>query len=279
MHGDHQHFEEKSWSEFGKNLLWEKGSDRQKAFLTACLGRDTFIEELNQNLHLEQGSSNIPFDYTFTEAEFRQPCPEAEQAIWKAFQGIDEETASDDRFWGAVVFKMIKARQIKPAWLAADSGEEEDEGGQRIARVLDSGKEIDDCTRRVLRSLCHRGPRRKRVIFYDFSLGKVWWRRHWAQKMVELLRKDEEKLLGILNATSYKTIAEKLYSGRSYLGMENVFAGLLLFMCEHPHPVKGGQLKAIIDSLAYLASWKAIELQPPEENCKEIRRIWRDINA
>ncbi len=269
------------WIEFGKNLLTEKGAQQQRDFLQACLSKRDFQQHIEQSplsLNREQGDP-IPFSYRFTEAEFYNPCKDSQEAIWNAFNGIDKETAADDCFWGKVVMDMIEKKQIEPAWLAADGKGAEEEGRHRIERLLQSdankdtdSNHMDSCVRRVLRSLCHRAPRRKRIIFYDFPLGRVWWRRHWADRMAEKLSRDREKILETMDETNYKLLAEKLYSGKSYLGADNVFGGLLLFL--EKAPVKGDKLKDILDRLAYLSAWKAIELQSPEENCDEISRIF-----
>ena len=58
------------------------------------------------------------------------------------------------------------------------------------------GKKIDDCVRRVLRSMgCPPAGRGKRIIFNDFYLGKAYWRWNWADKMSNEINLSFEDIL------------------------------------------------------------------------------------
>lgn len=96
---------------------------------------------------------------------------------------------------------------------------------KRICIVVCAGS----CAR-YARSLCHRAPQRQRIVFYDFPPGRVWWRRHWAERMAAHLSGDSEKILKTMDETNYKLLAEKLYPGKSYPGA----TGLLLFPDKEP---------------------------------------------
>ena len=151
---------------------------------------------------------------------------------------MNEETYADDGFWGMVVREMVERGFIESPWLAANRDETQDGDGMfNIDCALDQdadAKVVDKCVRRIFRSMCHRGPRGRRVVFDDFSLGKSWWRWRWANRMSELLSLDRDDILEkILTGGNYSVIAAKMHSGRSYLSPEEVFGDLILFLGDH----------------------------------------------
>ncbi|MYB33539.1 MAG: hypothetical protein F4X92_00110, partial [Gammaproteobacteria bacterium] len=169
----------KTWNDFGSKLLQEKGHKRQKEFLTSCKQKDDFSCYMNNNLHGYYRSSSSSFlsDYEFTEAEFCSPPEDTQNMIWDRLNScqLDKETLSDVCFWGEVVFNLIERDQLKPEWLASSKGNSLEEGGYFIDRALNSNdsKMLDDCVRKILRSMCNPRPRGRRVVFCDFSLGRA----------------------------------------------------------------------------------------------------------
>ena len=296
--------ENEPWKNLGDRLVKpkEKGTPEQRDFLKACQSKSSFLAYMSENgisLQTHYPGENICLDYRFTENEFLHPeASTTQKKIWETFKGIDKETASDDRFWALVVLDLIDKDKIHPAYLALKkANSEEGTGLARIEEALNrveqegtndeaTNKEIDSCVRRILRSLCHPKPRStRRLLFYDFSLGATWWRWHRAEQMSDLLKIDAKEIRSILSERYYGTIAERLYSGKSYLGSENVFGGLLLFLNEKNaematrQATENAKIKDIINALAYVSAWKAIELQTPEGNKAEIHRIYEQLKS
>ena len=274
------------WHDFGKRLLARKGGDEQKEFLQVCLDHNDFLKYMDERLPLAGLAGEFAlgnFDYRFTENEFREPPLDTQRRIWEAFELNEdlgqEETYADVCFWGMVVREMVENDLLEVPWLAAKRDDtQEGDGIFSIESALDEDADVevvDKCVRRVLRSMCHPGPRGKRIVFDDFTLGKSWWRWCWASRMSQFLGLDRDDILGkILTGANYGVIAAKMHSGRSYLSPKNVFGGLILFLKDHgesqlPQKVLG----KIVDQLAYQSAWRAIELRPVNENRNEIVKI------
>ena len=286
-------YPKQDWYDFGKQLLKYRGSDEQKKFLEVCLSREAFLDYMDEHLSMEgiEGDGALgSFDHAFTEMEFVEPPFDTTQRlVWEAFTPVfgsgEEENYADGCFWGVVVREMIERNLVETTWLAANASDtHEDAGIANIENALDaeddsSEKAVDDCVRRVLRSMCNPAPRGARIVFNDFSLGKSWWRWCWASRMAEILDIDRDDILQhILTGRNYATIAAKMHSGRSYLSPENVFGGLILFLNgRKKSPLSSKRIGKIIDELAYQSAWRAIELHSPEENREEIERLHRAL--
>lgn len=281
------------WYDFGKQLLERRGSNEQREFLEACLSSDTFLAYMDEHLPLDniEGDSALgSFDYQFQELEFIDPPLEPTQKyIWEVFRPTDsdgnEEIYADGCFWGIAVREMVQCGLVEAPSLAVNIGETHENAG--ITNIEDAlnvedesvAKAVDDCVRRILRSMCNAAPRGARAVFYDFPLGRSWWRWHWAERMAGLLALDRDYILErILTGANYGIIAEKMHSGRSYLSPDNVFGGLILFLRDrHGAPLPGRRLRKVIDELAAQSAWQAIELRPPADNQNEISKLHRAL--
>ena len=284
---EYKRFDETAWGGVGKALLKDKGSEKQVKFLNACkLGKDSFLEYIKTSLP----DSNIiagrlvNFTYKFTENEFICPPRNTQEEIWNAFRDISDEVAYKCGFWGHIILRMIEDGNIQPDYLASKLNGINDTGSYIIDKALksDDKREIDDCVRRVLRSMCNPEPRGKRIVFNDFYLGKAYWHWYWADKMSKLIDIKRDGILKILNEKYYAAFSEKMHSGKSYIGSENILGGLLLFLRQQAQSqqaqITDKELIKIIDLIAYLSVWKALEAQEPESNQKEIRKIADTVN-
>ena len=272
---EYKKIDEGAWNEFGKNLLSNKGSDEQIEFLQVCRSsKDEFLNYFDENLLNNKEAvitgKEVYFNYKFTEAEFRFPPRDTQEIIWNAFGKITRENMSSCGFWGNTIINMIKHDCIKPHYLASNLNGVNETGIYMIDSVVnsDDSNKVDECVRRVLRSMGNSAPRGKRIIFNDFYLGKAYWRWNWANKMSNEISLSFEEILKIFDETSYAVFAAKMHSGKSYISQTNTLGGLLLFL-------KGNNLKIkkVIDIIAYLSIWKAIEVQSPELNKQEIEII------
>ncbi len=275
-------FDGKTWGDFGYELLKGKDSEKQEEFLKACrAGKNAFLEYINRHLLSCTNSvidgDIVNFKYKFSEKEFLHPPEDTQEIIWNAFEYVHEEMKYHCGFWGYMVISMIKNDSIKPEYFASNLNGVNETGISVIDHALEShDKEtVDGCVRRVLRSMCNPAPRRsKRIVFYDFSLGKAYWRWHWSQEMSELVELEFKQILKILNENYYGKFSEKMHSGKSYISSKNVLGGLLLYLKQvDKQKITGEQLGKIIDKISYLSAWKAIEIQEHKLNQKEIEAI------
>ena len=278
---DYMRFEPSAWSALGKALLYEKESpERQQDFLRACRsGNADFLNYVYEMLSAKAvnngvvGEDEFVFNLQLTEQEFRQPPADTQERIWNEFDQCEKETLSDCGFWGYVICRMIERGNLQSTYLATGLGNNSD-GVTTIDEALrGDNKRVDVCTRRILRSMCNPEPRGKRILFFDFYLGKIYWRWYWAEKMSPVIPLTPEQIRGVLNLDYFQELSAHMHSGRSCISVANVFGGLLLYLQTKSEKVTGQKLRAIVDKIAYLSAWKAIEAQSPETNKDEIANL------
>ena len=272
---EYKRLDEEIWEDFGKKLTKNKGSEEQREFLIACKSRkDGFLTYLKHNNLSGSTHKGEPVNFThqFTEREFIYPPYDTQKKIWVTFKELPDEITCKCSFWGYVIIRMIEDGQIQPSCLASKSNDVKSTGSYMIDNALKSSdtKEIDDCVRRVLRSMCNPAPRGKRIVFNDFHLGKAYWRWRWADKMSNIMKPD--LTLEILDEKYYAEFSARMHDGKSYISSENILGGLLLFL-EKNRKVGREKLRAIINQIGYLSVWKALEAQTPQSNQKEIEKI------
>jgi len=283
---EYKRIDEGIYLQFGKELS-QKGKekqilDSQIEFLQVCKnGKEDFLNYLNKKLLNDKESiikgSSVVFNHKFTEAEFRFPPKDTQKIIWDTFKKIEREYMGYFGFWGNIIIDMIKNDHIKPDYLASDLSNVNETGIYMLDSAInsDDGKRIDDCARRVLRSMgCPPEGRKKKILFNDFYLGKAYWRWHWANKMSNEINLSFDEILTIFDETSYSVFSERMHSKDSYISQINTLGGLLLFLNENNLK---GKLKNVIKTISYLSAWKAIESQSPELNKQEIQVIVNNL--
>ena len=276
-------FDEKTWRGFGKSLLKEKGSEKQKEFLKICKsGKADFLNYISNESNIIEGET-VKFTYQFSEAEFRNPPKDTQKIIWNKFKDVPIEEKCSFGFWGYTIISMIEDNLIKPDYLSSGLNGVTKTGVYVIDQALGSQSNnlgpIDVCVRRILRSMCNPAARGKRILFNDFYLGRAYWRWHWSQKMSEFISLEFEEILEILDEDYYPIFAAKMHTGKSYIGSKKVLGGLLLYLkkLKNKQKMTSKNLGEIIDRISYLSIWKAIEIQCPKDNQKEIQEISNDI--
>jgi hypothetical protein len=284
---EYKRIDESAWSEFGKQLISSKnkGSDEQIEFLQVCRnGKEGFLNYLDEKLLSDKaviiGGKGVFFDHQFTEAEFRFPPADTQQIIWNTFEKVGRENMGLCGFWGNIIINMIRHDRITPNYLASNLNGVNETGIYRLDDAInsDDNKKIDDCVRRVLRSMCNPAPRGKRIVFNDFYLGKAYWRWNWANKMSNKIPLNFDEILGTLDEKGYTEFYQAMHTGggKSYISQTNTLGGLLLFLNKNPETLVKN-IKKIIDLISYLSSWKAIEIQSPELNQQEIALIANNL--
>ncbi len=181
-------------------------------------------------------------------------------------------------FWGNVIIELIKNDCIRPDYLASNLNGVNETGIYMLDNAINSAdsKKIDDCVRRILRSMSNPAPRGKRIVFDDFYLGKAYWRWNWANKMSLKINLSFDEVLNTLDEKGYGKFSEKMHSAKSYISQTNALGGLLLFLNKNPATLVK-TIGTIIDTISYLSAWKAIEVQSPELNQQEIELIASDL--
>jgi len=276
---EYRKIDEQIWHDFGKNLLAKKGSEKQREFLHACrAGKDAFLRHVSAVYTGDDviGEQDVGFKYKFSRGEFRHIPRDTQRIIWNTFQNIPVDDVSSCGFWGHVVITMIDNDLIEPEFLATGSNGDAGAGSYVIEKALQSDDEeqIDLCARRVLRSLCNPAPRGKRVVFDDFYLGKAYWRWCWSERMSATINLHRDEILKILSESYYADFSAKMHSGKSYISAKNILGGLLLYLKDAAEKnLSGEKLRKIIDRISRLSVWKAIEMQSPELNKREIQAI------
>jgi len=279
---NYEKLDEGIWIEFGKELLNKEAQEERLEFLRACReGKESFLQYLKDHLLNREGcvvdGESVNFKYRFSEREFSSPPLDTQEAIWETFKDISDEEKMKCGFWGFIVIQLIKSDLIEPYYLARYRKDKKDKAGlHNLEKTIkyNDDKEIDSCIRRVLNSMGNKSPRGSARVLYDnFSLGRAYWNYHWANQMGKVIELNVKEILRIFkNIGSYSEFSEKMFSGKSYISHENVLGGLLLFLKDNR--VKGKNfLKEIIDNIAFISAWKAIEAQSPEQNRKEILKI------
>lgn len=286
---EYKKINESSWHDFGKKLS-QKGKEKQILanqikFLQVCRdGKDDFLEYLGEELLSKEGvvieGETVSFNHKFTEAEFRFPPKDTQKIIWDTFKKVEREHMRHCGFWGNVIISMIKDDCITPDYLASNLNGVNETGIYMLDNAInsDDDKKIDDCVRRVLRSMSNPAPRGKRIVFNDFYLGKAYWRWNWADKMSEKINLSPEEVLNTLDEKGYTEFYQAMHTGggKSYISQTNVLGGLLLFLNKNPETLVKN-IKKIIDTISYLSAWKAIEIQSPELNEQEIQMIANNL--
>ncbi|SSC08272.1 hypothetical protein [bacterium endosymbiont of Bathymodiolus sp. 5 South] len=284
---EYKQINESIWRTFGKNLLSNKGSDEQINFLQVCRnGKEDFLNYLEENLFNNEEATikgkTVSFDHKFTEAEFRFPPIDTQAIIWEVFEKIEREYMGHCGFWGYIIIQMIKDDCIKPDYLASNLNGVNETGVYMLDNAINSndGKKIDDCTRRILRSMGNSAPRGKRIVFNDFYLGKAYWRWNWANKMSREINLSFKEVLNTLDEKGYTEFYQAMHTGggKSYISQTNILGGLLLFLNKNPE-ILVKNIKKIIDIISYLSAWKAIEVQSPELNKQEIQIIANNLSG
>ena len=285
--------DEQVWVEFGKDLLYEKGSSAQARFCEACLaGKEDFMGYIHD--HLLSRSDHVPggglvdLQHEFTEKEFLRPPKTTQEAIWDAFKNEPIERLYNCACWGNVVLRLIEAGYIEPCHLASNLNGINETGAFVIDEALKESdaekmeKKMDDCVRRILRSMCNPEPRGKRIVFNDFPLGKSYWRWHWAHRMHQHIGLSVPQTLEILDEKNYGEFSASMHSakGQSYISAEKTLGGLLLFLAQEQsakRAVIGKRLRNIINNIGYLSAWKAIETQDMKANQADIEQIAKSV--
>ena len=216
------------YSNFRKELLRVKGSDRQKQFLTTVRDTAAFLDRV----------SSIPTDGAIdpalapermTESEYKDPPASTEQALYTSWDALTPAVACRSTFWAKLTIEHIRAGRIQSVYLAANGGNLPG-GAERIDFVLadttgQGPKKIDDCVRTVLRRLGGLPEvRGNRSVYVDCPFARAWWR----ERMVSQAANGNAQMAAVVravirtNQTYWEKLIDRIVFRNSTFGSENI---------------------------------------------------------
>lgn len=232
------------YSKFRKELLRDKGSDRQKQFLKIVRDTSAFVNHV----------SSIPTDGTvdpalaperMTESEYKDPPVSTEQILYTSWSVLPPAVACRSAFWAKLTIEHIRAGQIQSVYLAANGGNLPG-GAERIDFVLadttvQGPKRIDDCVRTVLRRLGGLPEvRGNRSVYVDCPFARAWWRERMVSQAANGNAQTAAVVRAVIrtNQTYWEKLIDRIVFRNSTFGSENIrnafFRALAQFVQSNP---------------------------------------------
>lgn len=221
------------YTKFRRDLLRNKGSDRQRLFLRNVRVDDDFI-----GMVASIGVTGVvDFELVpsaLTESEYRDPPSCTEKTLYDAWSELPRALACRTTFWAHVTIRHIEARKIRSTFLASVGGNVSS-GAERIDMVLnahqpESPKAVDECVRAVFRRLGGLPEvRGNRSVFVDCPFARAWWRERMIRQAA-MGRKDlEAGIRAILrtNQTYWEKFIDRIVFRNSTFGSDNIRGALL----------------------------------------------------
>lgn len=226
-------FKDSDYSKFRKELLRDKGNERQRQFLEIVRDTDAFLDHV----------SAIPTDGTvnadlaperMTENEYKDPPYNTERTLYTSWEVLTPAVACRSTFWANLTVEHIRAGRIQSVYLAANGGNLLDgaarSGAARIDFVLHNpgeqgSKWIDDCVRTVLRRLGGLPEvRGNRSVYVDCPFARAWW----CERMVNQAANGDAQMAEIVrsvirnNQTYWEKLIDRIVFRNSTFGSDNI---------------------------------------------------------
>lgn len=223
------------YSRLQRELLREKGSDRQRKFLEALKDNDSFVAWIESRVPTNEGRKLLTFNGPLTEPSFKELTADQEERMYKLWRAAPPRTACRPSFWASVTLEHIREGKIVEAtWLAANGGVTET-GEERIDRALATAagnKLVDDCVRTALRRMSGLpAARGNRSVFVNPTFGRAWWRERIVSA---ILRRDDvvadrQSLLEVVrrNQQYWENLVKMIVSRGSVFGTDDIQAALI----------------------------------------------------
>ena len=273
------------YSRLQRELLREKGGDRQRKFLEALKDNDSFVAWIESQVPTNEGRRLPTFDGPLTEASFKEPTADQEAQMYQLWQDAPPRTACRPSFWASVTLEHIREDKIAEAtWLAANGGVTET-GEERIDRALATNtdeagnKLVDDCVRTVFRRMSGLpAARGNRSVFVDSTFGRGWWRERIVATILK--RADDvaerQSLLDAVrvNQTYWERLVTMIVSRGSVFGADDIQAALINTLARrfqgNPNtPLRNaGTLGTALRRFSNLAASREISVLPFPEICR-----------
>ena len=211
-----------------KDLLRDKGSDRQKKFLTGVRHSAEFLEcfaEIPTTGTINAALTPQPM----TESEFKAPPPDTERTLYTSWSALTPAVACRSTFWSNLTLEHIRGGLIESVYLAANGGNLSG-GAERIDSVLRDGTEkgpqrIDSCVRTVLRRLGGLPEiRGNRSVYVDCPLARAWWRERMVEQAVggDVQLAEQVRHVIRIHQTYWEKLIDRVVFRNSTFGSANI---------------------------------------------------------
>lgn len=221
------------YTKFRKDLLRNKGSERQKLFLRNVLTDNDFLGMV-ADIGVNDGVDFGVIPTALTENEFRDPPSCTEKALYDAWSKLTPTVACRTTFWAHMTIKHVEAGKIQSKFLASVGGNVSS-GAERIDMVLDSRrsvlpKAVDECVRAVFRRLGGLPEvRGNRSVFVDCPFARAWWRERMIRQAATGRDDLEASIRAILrtNQTYWEKFVDRIVFRNSTFGSDNIRGAFL----------------------------------------------------
>lgn len=272
------------YSRLQRELLKEKGGDRQRDFLEALKDTAAFVAWIESQVPTNEGRTLPTFDGPLTESSFKEPTADQEARMYELWRDAPPRTACRPSFWASVTLEHLRDGKIAEAtWLAANGGVTES-GEERIDRALaattdDAGnKLVDDCVRTAFRRMSGlQAARGNRSVFVDSTFGRAWWR---ERIVAAILQRDDnvaerQSLLDVVrvNQTYWESLVTMIVSRGSVFGADDIQAAFInalahRFQINPNTPLRNARtLDTALRRFSNLAASREISVLPFPEIC------------
>ncbi len=177
-----------SYARLRKDLLREKGGERQTGFLAAARSSEQFLDFVGREAPVRSGRAVPIYEDDFTEESYRDPPADMEEELYAAWRALTPRVACRATLWAAVTIRHIEHGRIESSYLAGDgSSNTGATGAQRIDYVLAKAdpKPIDDCVRTIMRHLSGLPEARgNRSVYVDCPFARAWWRQRLVTRVI-----------------------------------------------------------------------------------------------
>ena len=231
--GPFKELSDTEYTNFRKELLRIKGSERQKEFLTIIRDTDAFLDHVSTLA--TDGTVDVALAAEpMTENEYKDPPHGTEQALYAAWAALTPSVACRSTFWANVTIEHIRAGRIQSAYLAANGGNLPG-GAERIDFALhethgQGPKQIDECVRTVLRRLGGlREVRGNRSVYVDCPFARAWWRERIVTQAAGGDAQMASSVRAILrtNLTYWEKLIDRIVFRNSTFGSDNIRSAFL----------------------------------------------------
>lgn len=284
------------YSRLQRELLKEKGGDRQRDFLEALKDTAAFVAWIESQVPTNEGRTLPTFDGPLTEASFKEPTADQEARMYELWRDAPPRTACRPSFWASATLEHLREGKIAEAtWIAANGGVTET-GEERIDRALAAAtdaagnKQVDDCVRTAFRRMSGlQAARGNRSVFVDSTFGRAWWR----ERIVAAIRQrdddvaERQSLLEVVrvNQTYWENLVTMIVSRGSVFGTEDIQAAFINTLAQrfqvNPNtPLRNARtLDTALRRFSNLAASREISVLPFPEICSIVDALLTRIET
>ncbi len=216
--------------------------------------------------------------------------------------GLQRRDAASPGVWALINARMMDAKLVEPAWLAAGIGGNGRPGSKDLKSLIeetisdpgDGNQRVKDMARLIFRRFAggYRG-RGRRDMYLICPPARAWWIYKLAEESIDMLKDELEglddplqKLATILlTGAIWEKLCEKFVSQLTVTGDENIRNGIFLFLLGREYQLKGDAadqggtvggrmvkakvLEDILRRIGQICSWRALGSLP----ASEVRRV------